>query len=80
MNNLGELYRAEGQYAKAEALHKRSLAIWDKTLGRDHVDVAASLNNLALLSRYRANTRRPSLYISAHLQSGRNPPDRIIPM
>jgi hypothetical protein len=35
------------QYAQAEPLYKRSLAIWEKALGPDHPDVATSLNNLA---------------------------------
>ena len=37
----------EGRYAEAEPLYQRSLAIWEKALGRDHPDVAVSLNNLA---------------------------------
>ncbi len=41
----------QGQYAEAEPLYKRSLAIWEKALGPDHPDVALSLNNLALLYR-----------------------------
>ncbi len=47
LDNLGELYRAQGQYAEAETFHKRALAIWEKALGPDHPDVATSLNNLA---------------------------------
>ena len=39
-----------GRYAEAEPLYRRSLAIWEKQLGRDHPDVATSLNNLAGLS------------------------------
>src|SRR3984893_8260093 len=39
----------KGRYAEAEPLYKRSLAIREKALGPDHPDVAASLNNLALL-------------------------------
>jgi hypothetical protein len=35
---------------------KRALAIWEKTLGPDHLDVATSLDNLALV--YRALGRR----------------------
>ena len=55
LNNLAELYRAQGQYAQAEPLYKRSLAIWEKALGPDHPNVATSLENLALL--YRATKR-----------------------
>ena len=38
-----------GQYADAEPLFRRALAIDEKALGKDHPDVASSLNNLALL-------------------------------
>ncbi len=51
LNNLAELYRVQGQYAKAEPLYKRSLAIREKALGPEHPDVAQSLNNLAELYR-----------------------------
>jgi tetratricopeptide (TPR) repeat protein len=51
LNNLAALYRAQGQYAQAEPLFKRSLAIREKALGPDHPDVATSLNNLAALFR-----------------------------
>ena len=49
LNNLAELYRAQGLYADAEPLYKRSLATLEKALGPDHPNVAISLNNLALL-------------------------------
>ena len=51
LNNLAELYRAQGRYAEAEPLHKRALAIREKALGPEHPDVAQSLNNLAELYR-----------------------------
>ena len=34
---------------EAERLYRRSLAIYEKALGQDHPDVAASLNNIAAL-------------------------------
>jgi serine/threonine protein kinase/Tfp pilus assembly protein PilF len=37
------------QYAQAESLMKRSIAVEEKHLGPDHGDVAASLNNLGVL-------------------------------
>ncbi len=55
LNNLAELYRAQGKYAEAEPLYKRALAIRENALGPHHQDVATSLNNLALL--YRAQGR-----------------------
>ncbi|MBW1942551.1 MAG: CHAT domain-containing protein, partial [Deltaproteobacteria bacterium] len=47
LNNLALLYSDLGEYAKAEPLYKRSLAIKEKALNPDHPDVATSLNNLA---------------------------------
>jgi Flp pilus assembly protein TadD len=51
LNNLGRLYDIQGQYAQAEPLFRRSLAIREKVLGPNHPDVATSLENLALLCR-----------------------------
>jgi tetratricopeptide (TPR) repeat protein len=52
LNNLALLYGAQGHYAAAEPLHRRALAIREKTLGPDHPDVAVSLNNLADLYQF----------------------------
>ena len=37
LNNLAELYANQGQYAQAEPLYKRSLAIFEKALHRTSV-------------------------------------------
>jgi tetratricopeptide (TPR) repeat protein/CHAT domain-containing protein len=47
LNNLAELYRAQGEYGRAESHQRRALAIWEKALGPDHPNVAVSLSNLA---------------------------------
>jgi tetratricopeptide (TPR) repeat protein len=49
LNNLAELYYAQGKYAEAEPLLQRALRTWEKALGPEHADVATSLNNLAAL-------------------------------
>ena len=49
LNNLAKLYYTQGQYAQAEPLYKRVLAICEKALGPEHPDTATSLNNLGLL-------------------------------
>jgi len=49
LNNLAELYRAQGQYTKAAPLYQRALAIWEKALGSEHPRVATVLENYALL-------------------------------
>jgi tetratricopeptide (TPR) repeat protein len=49
LNNLAELYRAQGRYVDAEPLYERAVAIWEKVLGTEYLYVAQSLYNLALL-------------------------------
>jgi tetratricopeptide (TPR) repeat protein len=43
------LYHAQVNYRDAEPLFQRALAIREKALGPEHLDVATSLNNLALV-------------------------------
>ena len=51
LNKLAEIYKTQGDYAKAEPLYNRSLAIRERTLRYDHPDVAESLENCAALCR-----------------------------
>ncbi len=80
LNNLAVLYKAQGKYAEAEPLYKRALRIDERALGPDHPDVATDLNNLAVLSKPRATTPRPSRSTSALWRSGRRPSDPSIRM
>ena len=41
------VYRAQGRYEDAEALQKRSLAVYEKSLGQEHPLVGTSASNLA---------------------------------
>ena len=47
LNNLAVLYHAQGRYAEAELLYQRALAIYEKTLGPEHPNVADLLENHA---------------------------------
>jgi len=47
--NLAILRRQQGQFADAETLYRRALAIREREEGPNHPDVAATLNNLAAL-------------------------------
>jgi hypothetical protein len=46
---LAIIYQGQGRFAEAERLHMRSLVIREKAWGRDHPNVGAALNNLAVL-------------------------------
>ena len=49
MMTMGNVYRSLGHYAEARPLLEGALAIREKELGPEHLDVARSLNNLARL-------------------------------
>ena len=51
LNNLAELYSAQGRYAEAEPLFQRSLPTIEKALGLEHPYVAASIRDYAMLLR-----------------------------
>jgi tetratricopeptide (TPR) repeat protein len=55
LSNLARIHRARGDYAHAEQLYKRSLAVDEKAFGPDHEEIANSLNNLA--QTYRAQRK-----------------------
>jgi tetratricopeptide (TPR) repeat protein len=49
VNQFGLFLLARAEYAQAEPMFRRALAIYEKALGPEHPDVATSLNNLAEL-------------------------------
>jgi len=46
---LAELFQEMGEYNKAQTLYERTLAIKEKVLGKEHPDMACTMNDLALL-------------------------------
>ena len=69
-----------GDYAAAEPLLRRALAIDEKVLGPDHPDVAIRLNNLAALLSTKGDERRRSLCFGDRLRSKRRRWVRITPV
>lgn len=55
LNNAGYVFEKAGLYDKTKALYERSLAIREKIFGKEHPDVATSLNNLAGLYQVQSN-------------------------
>jgi tetratricopeptide (TPR) repeat protein len=51
LNNLAQLYHAQGKYDQAVPLNQRALAICEEALGPEHQNTATTLNNLAELYR-----------------------------
>ena len=54
MVHVSRPFRNKGDYAAAESLYRRSLAIKEKALGPDHPKVARSRRNLARLLEAKA--------------------------
>lgn len=51
LDALGVAYRSHGRYEKAVPLLRQALALREQELGKDHVQVAESLHNLANVER-----------------------------
>ena len=51
LNDQAVRLQADGKYLEADGLYKRSLAIWESTLGSEDLLVAQSLANRASLYR-----------------------------
>ncbi|SRR6266481_115915 len=66
------LCREQGQFAKAEPLYERALAIREKALGPKHPRVATSLSGLATLYNNQ-NKRRPSPFTTGRWRFGKKP-------
>jgi tetratricopeptide (TPR) repeat protein len=45
-NNLATVYQTQGKYNEAERLYKKTVSVWEKTLGAKHPYIGQCLNNL----------------------------------
>ncbi len=71
--NIADCFSLQGQilleladFNKSEPLFKQALSIRESLLGKDHADVAASLNDLGELYRHRGEYEKPEvLYLRA---------------
>lgn len=51
LNNLAVICQSLSRFGEADDLYRRSIAIWERTLGHDHPRVAQSSSNRASLYR-----------------------------
>ncbi|HLG14862.1 MAG TPA: CHAT domain-containing tetratricopeptide repeat protein [Blastocatellia bacterium] len=58
LSSEAEILREAGKYGQALSLAERSLAIREKVLGADHVDIAQSVNNVAALYKEKGDYAR----------------------
>lgn len=47
MNNLAGVLSSQGDYAAAEAMHRQTLLLRERVLGKEHPSTLTSMNNLA---------------------------------
>jgi tetratricopeptide (TPR) repeat protein len=76
-NELGTEWQMLAAYKEAKLYFERALAIREQTLGPDHSNTAASLNNLALLLRDQGDyvAARPLLARAMAINTAANGPD-----
>ena len=78
LDNLAAIYFEQQEFAKAEPLYRRAVAIQEETLGRDHPDLAASLSDYAiLLKKTHRKKQGAQMETLARNILSRNPPDRM---
>jgi hypothetical protein len=49
MNNLALVLDSQGKYDEAEGMHRQTLDLMEKVLGREHLSTLTSMNNLAVV-------------------------------
>jgi tetratricopeptide (TPR) repeat protein len=69
VNNLAELYRAQGRDAEAEPLLKRALAGRERALGPEHPDTLRSRNNLAAMYQMQGRHKEADVLYQATLEA-----------
>lgn len=70
LNDLGEIFRAQGRYAEAEPLFRQSLAQSEEALGPWHLQVAHTLHNLAALCGGQEKSEEAERYYRRALEIG----------
>jgi hypothetical protein len=69
------------RHIAAKPLYQKGLAIQEKTIGKNHPNCAASLNDLAYLYATRGHYRKAkkySFFISRRTRRNLQPPDRLL--
>ena len=57
LSNLAGAYQQKSDYAQAESLYRRALAMREKNFGAEHYEIAVNLNNLAALCHATRRTK-----------------------
>ena len=61
-NNIGQVWHSKGEYDKALEYYEKGLAIYLKTLGGEHPDVATSYNNIGQVWKNKGETNKALEY------------------
>lgn len=75
LNNLGEIYHAQGKLAQAEPLFLRAVAVATKAFGSEHPNSAMPLHNVGALYYNQGRHEEAELYFQQALRALRTMPD-----
>jgi hypothetical protein len=71
MNEVGLALDCQGKYEEAETMHRQTLALREKVLGKEHPSTLASMDNLALMLNRQGNRRSdweiPAVMLTIHI-------------
>jgi len=67
LNNIGFVYKIQGQYDKALSYYEQSLSIRNATYGDNHPDIATSLNNIGVVYKSQSQYDKALKYFEQSL-------------
>ena len=70
LNNLGLVYHAQGQYARAKSYYEQALTRWERTVGTEQANVSTVLNNLAEIYREEGNFEQAEAFYIRSMEVG----------
>lgn len=70
LNDLGLVYHAQGQYARAKSYYEKALAQCERAVGSEQADVSTLLNNLAEIYREEGNFEQAETFYLRSLAIG----------
>ena len=62
LTNMGDVYRKQSEFSRAEAVYRRACDIFEKTVGNDHIEFAEACNSLGMVYKKLAHYDEAALW------------------